>query len=73
MKTYYYNNYSIKHLQDSKGRIHYPKTFPINKIIKSENKSFIKLITQCLEWRPTKRITPSNALNSEWLSEKIIE
>ena len=67
-KTYYYNNYSNKHLRDSKGRLRHPETRPINRVVNSNNMSLINLITQCLEWDPIKRITPSKALELEWLN-----
>ena len=40
----------------------------LSEILKGANESFIQLISSCLRWDPTQRITPSEALKHIWFS-----
>lgn len=59
----------LKQTTDSKGRTRLPYGKNLSEILKTADKSFILLIQRCLEWNPAVRITPQEALGSEWFSE----
>jgi dual specificity tyrosine-phosphorylation-regulated kinase 2/3/4 len=47
----------------------YPGTKSLNQVLSEcDDKSFIDFIKRCLEWDPTKRLTPSQALQHEFIN-----
>ena len=38
-------------------------------ILKGADPEFVKIIEKCLQWEPKMRISPGNALKSEWYIE----
>mmetsp|Transcript_8230 Transcript_8230/g.8091 ORF Transcript_8230/g.8091 Transcript_8230/m.8091 type:complete len:83 (-) Transcript_8230:131-379(-) len=50
---------------NSRGKIRYPNTKNLDNILRGADKSFIRLVKQCFEWDPDKRILASEALEHE--------
>ena len=54
---------------DKKGRIRKPGAKRLRELLKNSESSFINLIECCFVWEPTFRITPQQALVSDWIVE----
>jgi dual specificity tyrosine-phosphorylation-regulated kinase 2/3/4 len=54
---------------DSKGKIRKPGTKRITELLKTAEGSFIRFVECCFVWEPNFRITPQQALLSEWITD----
>ena len=50
-----------------------PNSKKLEVMVGTEDKDFIELIRQCLEWDPEERIRPAKALLSKWIVESLPE
>jgi dual specificity tyrosine-phosphorylation-regulated kinase 2/3/4 len=56
---------------DSTGKRRYPGTRNLPMMLPSADASFIEFVAGCLEWDPKLRLTPTQALKSDWVQSGI--
>lgn len=56
---------------NSKGKKRLPCTKSLFQVLKSNDLVFLDFVERCLQWDPTKRMTPKEALKHEWLTTGI--
>ncbi|XP_061404156.1 dual specificity tyrosine-phosphorylation-regulated kinase 2-like isoform X2 [Lethenteron reissneri] len=49
------------------GKKRVPGSFPLHRVLKSDDPEFVKFISSCLRWDPNCRMTPAQALAHNWL------
>ncbi|CAN0434091.1 unnamed protein product [Lampetra planeri] len=49
------------------GKKRVPGSFPLHKVLKSDDPEFVEFISSCLRWDPNCRMTPAQALAHNWL------
>jgi serine/threonine protein kinase len=64
---FFENNYNPILTANSKGKIRYPNTKKLTSFLRGADESFIDLVLKCLEWEPSKRITPLQAILHPWI------
>ena len=55
--------------QDSRGMLRIPGTKSLQSILSCSSASFVDFIERCLDWDPSTRITPFEALLHDWIIE----
>lgn len=60
---------TLKIVANSRGKRRYPATRTLNERLKATDLTFLDFIEKCLEWIPTERWTPEEALRHEWIQE----
>lgn len=60
---------TLKIVTNSRGKIRYPATRTLNEKLKVSDTSFLDFVEKCLEWVPTKRWIPEEALKHAWIQE----
>eukprot|EP01022_Parablepharisma_sp_SALTPOND_P012846 TRINITY_DN1668_c0_g1_i1.p1 TRINITY_DN1668_c0_g1~~TRINITY_DN1668_c0_g1_i1.p1 ORF type:complete len:896 (-),score=44.75 TRINITY_DN1668_c0_g1_i1:6443-9130(-) len=56
-------------IPNEKGRIRFPGTKRLQDKLRTNDENFVKFIEDCLEWNPSKRMTPEDALGHQWILE----
>ena len=56
-------------ITNSKGRKHRPGTRDLAVAVKTNDTLFLDFLRRCLEWDPSDRMTPEDALRHEWILE----
>ena len=54
-------------LKNSRGKLRKPNGKPLALVIGDEDPDFTDFVERCLEWNPTKRLTPDDALKHIWV------
>jgi serine/threonine protein kinase len=67
-KLYFENDLSPKVFTNSKGKTRTCSSRSLNEVLKGADLSFIEFISQCLSWDPSKRLSPQQGLEHEWLA-----
>ncbi|CAN0434527.1 unnamed protein product [Lampetra planeri] len=49
------------------GKKRVPGSFPLHRVLKSDDPEFVEFISSCLRWDPNCRMTPAQALAHNWL------
>ncbi|XP_061404145.1 dual specificity tyrosine-phosphorylation-regulated kinase 4-like [Lethenteron reissneri] len=49
------------------GKKRVPESFPLHRVLKSDDPEFVEFISSCLRWDPNCRMTPVQALAHNWL------
>ncbi|CAN0431425.1 unnamed protein product [Lampetra fluviatilis] len=49
------------------GKKRVPGSFPLHRVLKSNDPEFVEFISSCLRWDPNCRMTPAQALAHNWL------
>ncbi|CAN0434184.1 unnamed protein product [Lampetra planeri] len=49
------------------GKKRVPGSFPLHRVLKSDDPEFVEFISSCLRWDPECRMTPAQALAHNWL------
>ena len=57
--------------EDSRGRSRLPATKELSVAVKSQDKLFLDFIAKCLNWIPSERMTPEEALEHDWVKEML--
>ena len=70
-KLFFENGGTPKLSPNSRGKMHLPGRKSLKEILKGADSGFIELVSKCLEWDPTKRFTPEEALAHDWMVENI--
>jgi len=68
-KIFFEKDGSPKIVPDSKGRVRKPGTKRLSEVLKKADNSFIRLVECCFVWEPAFRITPQQALMTDWILE----
>ena len=68
-KTFFDNDNRPKIIVDSKGRCRNPQSKRLRDILNNADESFIRLVECCLILEPIYRITPQQALLSDWIAD----
>ena len=53
----------------SRGKIRYPNTREMSKMLGVSDPVFLNFLDRVLDWDPTKRIKPLDALQHEWIAQ----
>ena len=53
----------------AKGKPRKPGSKPIESVVKTDDKKFLDFLHRCICWDPNDRMTPTEALNHEWVLE----
>ena len=69
VKLFFDENFQPKITQNSKGKKRYPGAKNLKDILLGAEEGLIDLVSQCLEWDYSKRISPDEALLHEWMQE----
>lgn len=56
-------------ITNSKGRKRRPGTKELPAAVKTTDGQFLNFLCRCLEWDPSQRMTPEEALQHEWILE----
>lgn len=56
-------------ITNSKGRKRKPNTKDLSTAVRCNDPVFLDFLRKCLEWDPTMRMTPDEAMNHEWIVE----
>ena len=54
-------------LKNSRGKLRKPLGKPLGLVIGDEDPDFSDFVAKCLEWNPSKRLTPDSALKHVWV------
>ncbi|KAI8801542.1 hypothetical protein BJ742DRAFT_744457 [Cladochytrium replicatum] len=66
-KLFFESNGTPRLVPNSKGKKRRPSTKTLTSVLRCHDPSFINFIERCLTWDPEKRMTPSEALQHEWI------
>ena len=66
---YFTSTLSPKITPDSKGKMHYPGTKTLAQLAGLSDSLFLDLAGRCLDWSPTTRLTPEQAIAHPWISQ----
>lgn len=58
-----------KKVVNSRGKQRVPGSKPLSQALKSNDPVFLDFLSKCLEWDPTKRIKPDEAMKHPWFNE----
>ncbi|XP_045061106.1 dual specificity tyrosine-phosphorylation-regulated kinase 4 isoform X3 [Coregonus clupeaformis] len=58
-----------RNITNSKGRKRRPNSKDLASILKTNDPLFLDFLQHCLTWDPTKRMTPDEAMQHEWIQE----
>ena len=53
----------------SKGRRRRPSSKDLKQVLKCDNEAFLDFISRCLRWDPSRRMSPVDAMNHEFITE----
>lgn len=68
-KMFFDSEFRPRVTADSKGKVRKPGTKRIGELLKTAEESFVRLVECCFVWEPNFRITPQQALLSEWITD----
>uniref|UniRef100_A0A671RB72 dual-specificity kinase n=2 Tax=Sinocyclocheilus anshuiensis TaxID=1608454 RepID=A0A671RB72_9TELE len=58
-----------RNITNSKGKKRRPNSKDLASVLKTNDPQFLDFIRRCLVWDPTKRMTPDEGLQHEWITE----
>ncbi|XP_042608860.1 dual specificity tyrosine-phosphorylation-regulated kinase 4-like isoform X1 [Cyprinus carpio] len=58
-----------RNITNSKGKKRRPNSKDIASVLKTNDPQFLDFIRRCLVWDPTKRMTPDEGMQHEWITE----
>uniref|UniRef100_A0A9J7Y604 dual-specificity kinase n=2 Tax=Cyprinus carpio TaxID=7962 RepID=A0A9J7Y604_CYPCA len=58
-----------RNITNSKGKKRRPNSKDLASVLKTNDPQFLDFIRRCLVWDPTKRMTPDEGLQQEWITE----
>uniref|UniRef100_A0A673W371 dual-specificity kinase n=1 Tax=Salmo trutta TaxID=8032 RepID=A0A673W371_SALTR len=58
-----------RNITNSKGRKRRPNSKDLASVLKTDDPLFLDFLQHCLTWDPTKRMTPDEAMQHEWIQE----
>uniref|UniRef100_A0A672STH4 dual-specificity kinase n=1 Tax=Sinocyclocheilus grahami TaxID=75366 RepID=A0A672STH4_SINGR len=58
-----------RNITNSKGKKRRPNSKDLASVLKTNDPQFLDFIRHCLVWDPTKRMTPDEGLQHEWITE----
>jgi len=68
-KNFFEANGTPKLFTNSKGKKRRPGSISLATVLRCRDSSFLDFITQCLQWDPEKRMTPSQGLKHEFITK----
>jgi len=68
-KNFFEANGSPKIFANSKGKKRRPGSLSLATVLRCRDNTFLDFITQCLQWDPEKRMTPSQGLKHEFITK----
>ena len=66
-KGLFFEEGKLKSLVLTDGKVISPGMYRLESLIKEEDDEFLKIVEKCFDWDPETRLTPSEALNSQWV------
>ncbi|KAI9244339.1 kinase-like domain-containing protein [Sporodiniella umbellata] len=66
-KLFFDSNGSPRTVYNSKGKKRCPNSKPLFHVLKSRDTTFIDFVRKCLSWDSSRRMTPREALEHEWI------
>jgi len=61
-------NHAPKPNYDSKGNLRTPNSRPLSSVLNRNDPHLLDLLLSCLQWEPSKRLTPQQALQHPWFA-----
>ena len=58
---------------NSRGKLRKPGSKPLDLILKVADPDLVSFLTGCFEWKPDKRLKPTEALQHPWIQKAITE
>jgi len=68
-KNFFEANGAPKIIANSKGKKRRPGSLSLATVLRCRDSAFLDFITQCLQWDPEKRLTPSQGLKHEFITK----
>eukprot|EP00388_Colpodella_angusta_P021721 GDKJ01055246.1.p1 GENE.GDKJ01055246.1~~GDKJ01055246.1.p1 ORF type:complete len:439 (-),score=-11.26 GDKJ01055246.1:86-1321(-) len=62
-------NGTPKIVPNTRNKVRKPGTKELAKVLRSEDDSFVDFVKQFLQWDPTERVTPQEAMHHPWITE----
>ncbi|XP_035646181.1 dual specificity tyrosine-phosphorylation-regulated kinase 4-like [Oncorhynchus keta] len=62
-----------RNITNSKGRKRRPNSKDLASVLKTDDPLFLDFLQHCLTWDPTKRMTPDEAMQHEWIQEACLK
>ena len=72
-RIFFDDEYGPKITENSRGKVRYPDTKELSKIISCDDPDFVDFINKCTEWKVKDRLKPSEALHHPWIKQGIKE
>lgn len=69
-KLFFDSNLQVRVQPNSQGRIRMPGTKTLPGALKCNDPQFLDLLEQCLQWDPSQRIGPEQALQHPWFTDQ---
>lgn len=63
-------SYRPRIVPSSRGKKRYPGTRDIASKIRCKDRMFLTFLESCLRWEPSQRMTPEEALQHQWITER---
>ncbi|XP_062402752.1 dual specificity tyrosine-phosphorylation-regulated kinase 4 [Sardina pilchardus] len=60
---------NLKNVTNSKGKEHHPNSKDLASVLRTDDTFFLDFLKGCLKWDPSKRMTPDEAMQHEWIQE----
>ncbi|XP_017274340.1 dual specificity tyrosine-phosphorylation-regulated kinase 4 isoform X4 [Kryptolebias marmoratus] len=68
-KLFFDSKGNPRNVTNSKGKKRKPSSIELSAALKTNDPSFLDFILRCLDWDPTKRMTPDEGLQHQWILE----
>ncbi|XP_062856176.1 dual specificity tyrosine-phosphorylation-regulated kinase 4 isoform X2 [Trichomycterus rosablanca] len=68
-KLFFDSKGNPRNVTNSKGKKRRPSSKDLASVLKTNDPLFLDFIRRCLEWDPTKRMTPDEGMQHEWIHE----
>ena len=72
-KVFFDDDYQPLMIPNSRGKVRVPLSRTLADALKINDTDLIDFLTKCFEWKPDKRIKPSEALNHPWIVKSMNE
>jgi dual specificity tyrosine-phosphorylation-regulated kinase 2/3/4 len=66
---FFENNFEPKIVTNARGKKRIPGSKSLEQVLKCDDEVFLSFISRCLEWDPSKRLTPDEAFKHDWIFE----
>jgi dual specificity tyrosine-phosphorylation-regulated kinase 2/3/4 len=72
-KVFFDDDYNPIIKPNSRGKVRKPGSKPLDLILKVADQDLVQFLSGCFEWKPDKRLKPSEALQMPWIQKALTE